>query len=429
MGSDRASRTRQAGERSGGEDPVAARGSACVAARRPAIHRILSSPRPTVARPGALPSRSPDTESDEWFDLFFDLVFAVAVALWADRLADHPTLGAYARGVAELVPIWWLWLGQTVFAARFTADEPKDRLLAIGVVVAVGIMSTELVADPAQSLRFPLGFVAARVALLASYASVRGVSPDARRIADAYLVGFGAGAGIWALSVLLPAPYRPAAWALGFAVDLSVPWLARPRLQRIPLDHRYVPSRVGAFVSLLLYVSIESLVRGIAEKGWSAWTSVVALLSFALVVTVWWIYAARVNRQDMRSVFGTGALPYLYSHLPIVLGVGTLSLGIRLAVEAGGPGGEAARGIGFVAAGLSLWIVGLVLVRAVVLQHRDRFWHWPFIAAGVFFPALAALGGTRRPIATLGGYVVVLFALLTLELRHGRAHGRAPHRL
>ncbi len=373
--------------------------------------------------------RSPETQSDEWFDLFFDLVFAVAVALWAGRLAEDPTVSAYAWGVAELFPIWWLWLGQTVFAARFPANRPTNRLLALAVVVAVGIMSTALVADPARSLRFPLGFVAARAALLTLYATVRGISSDARAIADAYMVGFGTGAGIWALSALLPTSYRPAAWALAVAVDLSVPLLARPRLQRMPLHPRYVPSRVGAFTSLLLYVSIESLVRGLTERGWTAWTGVVALLSFALVVTVWWIYAARVNSQDMRSVFGSGALPYLYSHLPIVVGVGTLSLGIRLAVEAGGPGREAARGIGFVAAGLSLWILGLVLVRAVVLRHRDRFWHWPFLAAGVFIPTLATFGATRRPITTLGAYVVVLFVLLALELRHGRAHVRGPHRL
>ena len=65
----------------------------------------------------------------------------------------------------------------------------------------------------------------------------------------------------------------------------------------------------------------------------------------------------------------------------------------------------------------------------VVLRRRDRFWQWPFLAAGVFFPALAASEATRRPIATLGAYVVVLFALLALELRHGRAHVLGPHRL
>ena len=299
-----------------------------------------------------------------------------------------------------------------------------DHLLAIAVVVAVGTMGS----DPVRSMRFPLAYVAARAALLALYASVRGVSADARKVANAYLAGFGTGAGIWAVSALLPASYRPAMWALGLAVDFAVPWLARPRLQRMPLHHRYVPSRVGAFTSLLVYVSIESLVRGLTERGWTAWTSVVALLSFALVVTVWWIYAARVNRQDMRSELGSGP-PYLCSHLPIVLGVGTLSLGVRLAIEAGGPGSEAARGIDFVAAGLRLWIIGLVLVRAVVLRHRDRFWHWPFLAAAVFFPALATLGATAPPIATLGAYVVVLFGLLALELRHGRAHVRGPHRL
>jgi low temperature requirement protein LtrA len=400
-----------------------------VAESRRAIRPILRSPHhPTGARPGALPNSSPESESDEWFDLFFDLVFAVAVGLWAERLDEHPTMGGYAGAIAELLPIWWLWLGQTVFAARFPADAPMDRLLAVGVVMATGIMSTDLVADPARSLRFPLGFVAAQAALLALYARVRSVSSDARRVADTYLAGYGTGAGIWVVSTLLPASYRPAAWAIGLAVDYSVPWLARPRLERIPLNPRYVQKRVGAFTSLLLYVSIESLVRGLTKMGWSAWTSGVALLSFALVVTVWWIYAARVNPQDMRSVFGAG-VPYLYSHFPIVLGVGTLSVGVRLAIEAGGPGDAAARAVGFTAAALLLWTVGLVLIRAIVLRHRDRFWHWPFLAAGVLFPSLAALGAMRRPIATLGAYVVMLLALLTLELRHGHAHAPAPHRL
>jgi hypothetical protein len=49
--------------------------------------------------------------------------------------------------------------------------------------------------------------------------------------------------------------------------------------------------------------------------------------------------------------------------------------------------------------------------------------------AAVLFPALAALGAAPRPIATLGIYAAVLFALLALELRHGRAHLGARHRL
>jgi hypothetical protein len=47
----------------------------------------------------------------------------------------------------------------------------------------------------------------------------------------------------------------------------------------------------------------------------------------------------------------------------------------------------------------------------------------------VFFPALAAAEAAHRPITTLAAYVVVLFALLALELRHARAHVRTPHRL
>jgi low temperature requirement protein LtrA len=401
-----------------------------VAAKGSAIEEILDSSVSTRPRADAPPKRAQEAGSSEWFDLFFDLVFAVAVGLWAERLAHDPTAPGFARSVLLLFPIWWVWLGQTVFAARFPVDPPATRLFALVQVIAVGVMSTELTGDPMQSARYPLAFVAARLALLAEYASMRGVSPEARSIARAYAVGFGAGAAIWAMSVFLPARERAAAWLLGLAVDAAVPWLARPVLRRIPLDHRYVPSRVGVFTSLLLYVAIEGIVRGLSERGWSAWTSAVGLLSFALVVAVWWIYAARVNRDDLRSAFfGSGGQPYLYSHFPIVLGVGALSLGVRLVIEAGGRGDEARSGIAFVSAGLFLWILGIVLIRAVVLHRRDRFWHWPFIAAAVFFPAAAALGATHLPVAALAVFVIVLVALLALEQRHGHPHARVPHRL
>jgi hypothetical protein len=64
-----------------------------------------------------------------------------------------------------------------------------------------------------------------------------------------------------------------------------------------------------------------------------------------------------------------------------------------------------------------------------VLHRRDRFWHWPFIAAAVFFPVAAALGATHVPVAALAVFVMVLVALLALELRHGHPHARVPHRL
>ncbi|HEY6100742.1 MAG TPA: low temperature requirement protein A [Anaeromyxobacter sp.] len=373
------------------------------------------------------PADRPLPSTEEWFELFFDLVFAVAVGIWAERLAHDATPGSYARSVELLLAIWWVWLGQTVFAARFPADGRAARLLAMVEVMAVGVMAADLAAGTAASLRFPLAFVTARLALLAQYALVRGTSAEARGIARAYLAGFGSGAALWALSALADAAYRPAVWLGGLAVDLAVPWVARPVLGRMPLHHRRVPVRVGAFTSLLLYLSIESIVRGFGASGWSAWTTGVGGLSFALVSTAWAIYA-RVNGEDMSAELGSGQ-PYLYAHFLVVLGAGTLSLGVRLAIEAGGPGEDAIRATAFVSAGLLLWLVGLVLIRSLVLHHRDRFWFWPFVAAAACVPLAGLVGARRLPVGTFAVFVAMLVMLLVMEIRHGRPHPGRAHRL
>src|SRR5207237_2286004 len=125
----------------------------------------------------------------------------------------------------------------------------------------------------------------------------------------------------------------------------------------------HLAERVSLFNSLLLYVAIEGIVRDLAEKGWSPPIIAGALLAFALVVPLWWIYAARVNRSDMRGLLTSGIQPYLYSQFLVVLGVGTCSIGIRV-IGHENAGGHAIR---LMASGVFLWIGGLVLIRGIVL--------------------------------------------------------------
>src|SRR5205814_8614061 len=132
----------------------------------------------------------------EWFELFFDLVFAVAVALWAERLAHEASLLTYLRAGGYLLPIWWVWLGQTAFATRFPAGSLTVQALSIVQVIAVGVMATQLLHEQPESIAFPLGFVLARSSLLAMYGLASWRSPEAKAVARVYFIGFGTGAAI-----------------------------------------------------------------------------------------------------------------------------------------------------------------------------------------------------------------------------------------
>ena len=362
-----------------------------------------------------------EPQQPEWFEVFFDLMFAVAVSFWAERVAGEPTIGGYARGAGYLVPIWWVWLGQTVFATRFPAGSRTVQALSIIQVVSVGLMASQLFEYRPESASFPLAFVAARASLLTMYRRAARLSPEARAVARVYFIGFGTGAAIWAVSALLPAPSRPYAWVLGIAVDFATPWIGRPTLARVPIDYHHLASRVGVFNSLLLYVAMEGIVRALADDGLNPSSVAAALLAFTLVVALWWIYAGRVNTADMRTVRGGIAQPYLYSQFLVVLGVGTCSIGIR----ALGEGHHEA--LTLLAAGVFFWIGGLVLIRAVVLRHRDRYWYIPFAAALLLVPLLAAAG--LPPLITFALFDAIVLGLLTIELRHGKRHSGPEHHL
>jgi low temperature requirement protein LtrA len=371
-----------------------------------------------------LASETLQPEQQEWFEIFFDLVFAVAVSFWAERVAKEPTFSTYFVSLGYLLPVWWIWLGQTVFAMRFGESALRYQALALAQVMAVGVMSIQLLHRDTPSTWFALGYVAARLALLAAYALARRKGARARAVANLYIVGFGAGASCWLLSLLVADRFRVVAWVVGLAVDFAVPWVGLKTLKVLPLDSRRLPDRVGTFTSLLLGVSIEGIIRGLSETGFAGAALPVALLSLLGIVLLWWIYAARVNRAVLRSVLGSGQT-YLYCHFFIVLGVGTSSVGIRVMQE-GGPVRQAAHGLALLAAGAVQWILGIVLIRQVVLRYRDRFWYAPFIGVALAVPLLA-VWGVHRPPAALAGLVLLVLVLALTELRHGTTHSARGH--
>src|SRR4051794_16419012 len=70
-----------------------------------------------------------------WAELFFDLVFVFAVTQVSALLhADHSWAGV-GRALIVLAPMYWAWVGVTVFTNTRGTDSPRDRIgiLMIGL--------------------------------------------------------------------------------------------------------------------------------------------------------------------------------------------------------------------------------------------------------------------------------------------------------
>lgn len=70
-----------------------------------------------------------ETRRATWLELFYDLVFVVAVSQVAHNLSQDVSLTGFVGFVALFVPLWWAWIGATLYANRFDTDTVIRRML------------------------------------------------------------------------------------------------------------------------------------------------------------------------------------------------------------------------------------------------------------------------------------------------------------
>lgn len=86
-----------------------------------------------------------------WLELFYDLLFVAAVSKATHVLlhVEHGgmSLEQLAKFLLIFIPIWWAWVGQSVYNNRFGKDSTKDRIFMIVQLFFVLIMTASLNID------------------------------------------------------------------------------------------------------------------------------------------------------------------------------------------------------------------------------------------------------------------------------------------
>jgi low temperature requirement protein LtrA len=62
-----------------------------------------------------------------WLELFYDLLFAAVVAQLLLQLSHDLSPFGILMFVLLFVPVWWAWVGQAFYAARFDTDDLGHR--------------------------------------------------------------------------------------------------------------------------------------------------------------------------------------------------------------------------------------------------------------------------------------------------------------
>lgn len=355
-------------------------------------------------------------------ELFFDLAYVLVVAQLATAFSENLTWAGAGVFAGLFTVTWWSWVTATLFANRFDTNDVLYRVLKLVGTFAVAVMAASAsgAAGPDAGI-FAAGYLATRVMLIALHFRAWHHVAEARDNTAIYLTGTIFSALCWAVSIPMEGFARYALWAVGIAVEAAAPLVATKWGAAIPLHLEHLPERFGLFVILVLGESVSAIVLGMRQAQW-AWASVAtALMAFVVAAAVWWIYfdlggaeAKEQLQNDDRAHNSGTADRYVYGHLPLVIGVATIGVGIEQYVLH--PIGElTAGGRWALCGGIALFLLGVSAVIAGSSRSWKAVWPWPIVA----IPLVVCIGflDSMIPYAAAGILACALLAVVIGGLR------------
>lgn len=376
-------------------------------------------PAPLVQPPRL---RTAEHRTASRLELFFDLAYLLVIAELVTTVGHDLTWHGTAVFAGLFTVTWWSWVTTTLYANRFDTNDVPYRLAKLGQTFAVTVMAASASkAVGTDAPYFVAGYVATRVVLVVLYLRAYRHVEEARTTLRIYGAGASAGAALWLVSLAVPEPLRYWLWAAGVLVEMTAPFLATRSGGDVPLHEEHLPDRFGLFTILVLGESITSVAVGLHDTEWRTASFLVAAAGFVIAATIWWNYfdiGGAAGKQhlveDDESQSDERHDRYVFGHLPLLLGMGAVGVGIQQFVEH--PTTElSAGGRWALCAGASLFLLGIALVMAGTSRRWGAAWPWPAVAVPV--PALAGLTGGLSPWITVSIVAAVLLATVLGGIR------------
>ncbi len=275
------------------------------------------------------------TKRVTWAELFFDVVYVFVITQVTELLRADQSAKGLLQALVVFVPVYWAWVGVSVYADTHDVDALVDRLGLFVVGMASLFMALAMPgAYGSRGVLLGASYFGARVIL--ALLALRGPFRNVPR--NPYNVALLVSGPLVLAGGFLDGPARIALWFAAGAVDLLTPRLLRRELGRIPFDAGHLPERYGLFLIIALGESVVLVGAVAATRPLTPLRLSAVASAYALAFGLWWIYfhlAARSIQQAMeRAAVRTEVMrPVLtYGHLCFVGSVAAIAVGLAQVV-------------------------------------------------------------------------------------------------
>jgi low temperature requirement protein LtrA len=272
-----------------------------------------------------------------WLELFLDLVFVVVVAQLGHLLAHDISLSGVLIFIGLYLPIWYAWFHHTLYADRFDTDNFSHRFLTFAFMLGVAGLAANIQGVLGDTSRlFAASMVLIKLIMIVLYqrcVHIDVARPLANRLSSIFLIS----GGLWLISIFVPTPARFWFWGAAVLFEFAAVFHRSTRMKYavLPLTESHVVERWGLFTIIVLGESVAAVVTGSSEIGFQIDTALIGILGLLLIFGYWWIYFENTDGSALKGLGGWWPVVWLYSHLPLVMSLTALGVGIGHLVSEG----------------------------------------------------------------------------------------------
>ncbi|WP_440115371.1 low temperature requirement protein A [Paenibacillus sp. QZ-Y1] len=270
-----------------------------------------------------------------WLELFYDLLFVAAVSKAGHVLlhAEHGviTFEYLMKFVLIFIPVWWAWVGQTLFINRYGQDVLIHRVFLILQLLAVLVMTASLSTHFDQYyLPFFIGYIGSRALTAIQYFMIHNSKSEHQQKAARYLgMCFTIGILISMCSLFFDSWLRYAILYVGIAVDIILPLIGRKNLVKVPIHTHHLLERFALFTLILLGESVVSIIAVLQADHWDTKSVLFAAFTSIFVIAMWWQYFDNVEKKVSKDI-QTAGQAIIYGHLFIYISMSMIAASIQL---------------------------------------------------------------------------------------------------
>ncbi|WP_436496680.1 low temperature requirement protein A [Actinokineospora sp. HUAS TT18] len=365
-------------------------------------------------------------------ELFFDLVFVFALTQVTAFMAEDPTWTGVGRGALMLAVVWWCWVGYSWLSNLVKADEGLARvamLTAMAAMFGVAIAIPEAFEDLPGGLHGPTVFAFGYLVVRLVHLWLFWIVARGDHALRAQLVRFGATMAGGTILLLIAAQTsgttQALLWVAAIVADYGGTVAIGVTGWRIE-SAKHFAERHGLILLIALGESIVAIGVGVNLLPISLPIIVAAALGLAVSACLWWAYFdthATMSEHALAEAEGEdrarmGRTAFTYLHLPMVVGIVMLALGLKKVLNyVAGDGGHTLSDALY---GPPLWAmfggVSLFLLAMAGVSWRcHRNLKVQRIALGLALLAIVPLMALLPALASLGVLTAAMMGLIAYE--------------